>query len=101
MPTIDHGTVERLAHLARLDLAPEELAQYAGQLEQILAYVQQLSEVDTTDIDPLAHPLTITDVLREDQPQTGLSNDAALANAPARHEGFFKVPTVLEQGGGA
>ena len=98
MPTLD---VARLAHLARLDLSADELAAYHAQLEQIVAYVQQLEQVDTGNCDPLAHPLPITDVLRSDAPRDGLSTDEALRNAPARHEGFFKVPTVLDQAGGA
>ncbi len=101
MTTIDPQQVQRLAKLARLDLSDDERARYAGQLDTILRYVEQLAQVDTSDCDPLAHPLPLTDVLRGDVPAPGLDQQDALANAPARHQGFFKVPTVLDQTGGA
>jgi aspartyl-tRNA(Asn)/glutamyl-tRNA(Gln) amidotransferase subunit C len=66
-------------------------------LSAILAYVEQLNEVDTQDVPPTAHALPVKNVFREDVPGKCLTPDEALANAPARDGNFFAVPKVLEQ----
>lgn len=98
---IDPEQVRRIAHLARLELTEAEVALFGQQLAKILAYVEQLKEVDTEDVEPLAHPLPLTNVLRPDVPRPGLSQEAALQNAPDEEAGFFRVPEVLERGSGA
>lgn len=95
--TLDEQTVREVAHLARLSITPEEISLYAEQLSRVLNYVAQLNEVDTDDVPPTAHPLPLHNVFREDAPRDGWSVEAALANAPQRHDTFFQVPRVLDQ----
>ena len=88
--------VRWIAHLARLELTDVELATMTRQLTSIIDYVTQLQQVDTEHVEPLAHPLPIQNVFREDNPAPSLSVDAALANAPDRRGHFYGVPAVLE-----
>jgi aspartyl-tRNA(Asn)/glutamyl-tRNA(Gln) amidotransferase subunit C len=88
--------VRWVAHLARLELSAGELATMTRQLSAILDYVQQLQEVPTEGVEPLAHPLPIQNVFRDDEPAPCLPVDAALANAPQRHGDFYSVPAVLD-----
>jgi aspartyl-tRNA(Asn)/glutamyl-tRNA(Gln) amidotransferase subunit C len=88
--------VRWVAHLARLELTPEELALMTRQLGAILDYVQQLGEVNTDGVEPLAHPLPVHNVFRDDVPAPSLPVDAALANAPNRSGDFYSVPAVLD-----
>lgn len=94
---IDKNEVRRIAHLARLKLTDEEVARFGPQLEGILAYVDQLNEVNTETIPPTAHPLPVHSVLREDVPGQPLGVEKTLANAPARETPYFRVPKVLDQ----
>jgi aspartyl-tRNA(Asn)/glutamyl-tRNA(Gln) amidotransferase subunit C len=87
--------VLHVAKLARLTLNPEEVDLFTRQLNDILAYVQKLQEVDTTGVSPLAHPVPIFNVFREDETVPGLSRDEGLANAPAPEDGSFSVPRVI------
>ena len=88
--------VRWVAHLARLELSDAELAHLTPQLRAILDYVNQLQQVHTEGVEPLAHPLPIQNVFREDEPRPSLPVDAALANAPQRRGDFYAVPAVLE-----
>lgn len=88
--------VRRVAQLARLELTPEELEAMTRQLGAIMDYIQQLQQVNTEGVEPLAHPLPVQNVLREDEPGLSLPVEAALANAPQRQGDFFSVPAVLE-----
>lgn len=97
---IDEAQVRHIAKLSRLSLSDDEFRLFASQLGEILEYVQQLSGVDTHDVAPLAHPHEVTNVLREDEPAEGLSAAAALSNAPDRVQDFFRVPAILDGGGG-
>ena len=97
MSIIDDQTVRHIANLARLSVSDEEVARYASQLSRILEYARQLEEVHTTDVPPTAHPLPVKNVFREDQPHTSWPSAKALANAPDPHDGFFRVPKVLDQ----
>lgn len=85
-----------VATLARLDLADTDLATMTSQLSAILAYVDQLKQVPTDGVEPLAHPLPIHNLFRDDAPAPSLPVDAALANAPDRQGDFFGVPAVLD-----
>lgn len=89
--------VRHICHLARLNPTDEEVRQFTEQLSAILEYMDQLKEVDTTDVQPTAHALPIHNVLRDDVPGVSLTPDQALANAPQRDGNFFGVPKVLEQ----
>ncbi len=85
-----------VARLARLELSEAERATLTAQLGAVLDYVEQLRAVDTTGVEPLAHPLPVHNVFRADEPAPSLSPDEALANAPARRGPFFAVPAVLD-----
>ncbi len=91
--------VRHVAKLARLSCTEQEIQEFTGQLNDILNYVDQLSQVDTENVEPLAHCLPVHNVFREDQPGTSLSNDDALRNAPVRDGEYFSVPKVLGEGG--
>ena len=85
-----------VATLARLDLSDADLATMALQLSAILNYVDQLKLVPTEGVEPLAHPLHVQNVFRDDDPAPSLPVAAALANAPDRQGDFFGVPAVLD-----
>jgi aspartyl-tRNA(Asn)/glutamyl-tRNA(Gln) amidotransferase subunit C len=85
-----------VAHLARLELTPAERDTMARQLSAILDYVDQLKQVNTDGVEPLAHPLKVHNVFRADEPRPSLPVDAALANAPDRLGDYFGVPAVLD-----
>ncbi len=88
--------VAKVALLARLRLSREELATFTGQLNQIVDFVAQLRELDTTDVEPLAHGVEVRNVFRDDVRGPSLPREAALANAPERNVEAFLVPAVLE-----
>ena len=88
--------VEYLAHLARVELTPEELESFTGQLDEILTYVEKLKSVPTEGVPPTSHVLSLSNVFREDAVGASLSADEALANAPSREGPFFKVPKIID-----
>ena len=88
--------VEKVALLAGLNVSAEEIRQFADQLGQIVAYVDQLSELNTDDVEPMAHASELSDVIRADQPAPSLDREDALANATHHNEEYFLVPPVLE-----
>jgi len=93
---ISFSDVERIAELARIELAPAEKERAQSELANIVAYVGQLDEIDTSGVEPLHHVLDLRNVLREDEPQSSLPTEEALANAPARKGDYFLVPRVIE-----
>jgi aspartyl-tRNA(Asn)/glutamyl-tRNA(Gln) amidotransferase subunit C len=93
---MDIEQVRKVANLARLDLPDTDLAELARQLTAILGYMDQLKELKTDDVEPLAHPLPVQNVFRPDEPRPCLPVDEALRNAPARSGDFFAVPAVLD-----
>jgi aspartyl-tRNA(Asn)/glutamyl-tRNA(Gln) amidotransferase subunit C len=84
-----------VARLARIDLDPDELDTYAAQLAAVLDHAAQVAAIDTSMVEPTAHPLPLVNVLREDGPQPSLDRDEVLAQAPDTESGRFKVPRVL------
>ena len=88
--------IQHVARLARLRLEGGVLTQLARQLEDILQYVQQLQSVDTGEVEPTSHVLPLSNVLRPDELQLSLSQEAVLALAPASQRPFVKVPKVIE-----
>jgi len=94
--SLSQDQVRWVAHLARLELTDAEFDIMTRQLGAILDYVNQLQQVNTDGIAPLAHPLDIQNVFRADEPAPSLPVDAALANAPERRDNFYSVPAVLE-----
>ncbi len=92
---ISLNEVRRIAHLARLALSDEQCARYQQQLSTILTYMDKLSEADTGDVAPTAHPHGARNVMRDDEPGIPLGVEGVLANAPVADAPFFKVPKVL------
>ena len=92
---LTEAAVRHVAKLARLKCSEEEIHRFTGQLGAILEYVDQLGEVDTAGVEPLAHCLPVANVLRADEEGKSLANDEALQNAPQRDGAFFAVPKVL------
>jgi aspartyl-tRNA(Asn)/glutamyl-tRNA(Gln) amidotransferase subunit C len=92
MASIDREQLLHVARLARLELREEEAERLGAQLNDILAAVSKVSELDLTDIPPTSHPLDLVNVWAEDEPAPCLSVDEALANAPEREGSYFKVP---------
>ena len=92
---ISRADVEKIALLARLKLDPEQTQAMTRQLGRILEYVEQLRELETDDIEPLAHPLEIVNAIAEDQPEPPLPREDALANAPNHDGECYRVPAVL------
>jgi len=88
--------VKKVALLARLKLTDAELEKFTTQLNQIVGYLEQLQELNTDDVEPLAHPLPVKNVFRADELQPSLPADKALANAPKRDVEFYLVPPVLD-----
>ena len=93
---IKKDTIKYVANLARIGLDRQEEELFARQLNDILAYMQQLNKVDTENIEPMSHAVSISNVLREDTLKDSLLNNDALKNAPQKKEGFFKVPKIIE-----
>jgi aspartyl-tRNA(Asn)/glutamyl-tRNA(Gln) amidotransferase subunit C len=93
--SLSAAEVRKLALLARLDLSDDEVANVRPQLDSILAFVEQLTELDTTDVEPMTTALDVDNRWREDSQFDTLSNDEALANAPSQSDGCFLVPPVL------
>lgn len=96
MAAITRQEVEHVALLARLAFEPEELERFTAQLNDILAHVARLNDLDTSQAAPTASVVAgQTTPLREDEPWESLSRDEALAAAPAAERGLFKVPRVV------
>ncbi|MCH1441781.1 MAG: Asp-tRNA(Asn)/Glu-tRNA(Gln) amidotransferase subunit GatC [Rubripirellula sp.] len=93
--SLSAADVRKLALLARLDLSDDEVSSVRPQLDSILAFVEQLSELDTTDVEPMTTALDVDNRWREDRQFAGLTNQEALVNAPLHSEGCFLVPSVL------
>jgi aspartyl-tRNA(Asn)/glutamyl-tRNA(Gln) amidotransferase subunit C len=96
MPTLSRADVEHVAHLARLGLRDDELAELEGQLNHILDQYRVLSELDTEAIPPTAQTIELENILRDDVPGPCLTPDEALAGAPERSGDHFVVPVVVE-----
>jgi aspartyl-tRNA(Asn)/glutamyl-tRNA(Gln) amidotransferase subunit C len=93
---IDQETLHRIAHLARLELNPTEEASLLSSLTEALTWMEQLNELDTSNVAPLTHLTEAVNALREDRAQETLSHAQALVNAPKADEAYFRVPKVLE-----
>ena len=91
---ITREEVVHVAKLARLELTEDELERFAGQLNAILEAVGKVSELDLADVEPTLHPLELSNVFAEDEPRPPLSVEEALANAPDREDGAFRVPAA-------
>ncbi len=97
MTAITPDEVAHLARLARLQLSEDEQRRFAGQLEVILGAVAAVADVAAADVPPTSHPLPLTNVTRPDEVARCLPVDEALASAPSREDGRFRVPRILEE----
>ena len=88
--------VRKVAKLARLDMPEADLARMQQQLSAVLDYIDQLNELDTDGVEPLAHPLPVRNVFRPDEPAPSLPPGAALQNAPSKVGDYFGVPAVFD-----
>lgn len=93
---ITRQEVEHVAKLARLELSEQQKDMFTDQLSNILTYVEQLNELDTKGIEPTSHVLDINNVMRDDVAQESLPQDRALANAPDKAAGHYRVPKIIE-----
>jgi aspartyl-tRNA(Asn)/glutamyl-tRNA(Gln) amidotransferase subunit C len=92
---ITRSDVEKVALLARLQLTESELETITGQLAHVVAYVDQLGEVNTEGVEPMAHAIELANVFRRDEVAASLPRDEALANAPQHDDRGYLVPAVL------
>jgi aspartyl-tRNA(Asn)/glutamyl-tRNA(Gln) amidotransferase subunit C len=95
---ISRETVEHVAALARLGLTDAEIDRMQEQLSHILETIEQLRDVDTSQVDPTASVIALENVMRDDVATAPMEREAAMANAPQRDGAFLRVPTVLEEG---
>ena len=94
--SVDADTVRRVAHLARIAVADDEVEHLHGELNAMLAFVEQLSEVDIAGVEPMTSVMPMAMKMRKDEITDGGIADAVMANAPAREDHFFLVPKVVE-----
>ena len=88
--------LRQIARLARLHLTPEEMARLEPQLANILTFVEELKAVNVDGVEPTSHPLSLSNVFREDSPKPSLDIQAFLKHAPLAHGRFFEVPKIIE-----
>ena len=88
--------VHYVAHLARIALTPAEEEKFGAQLSQVLGYIEKLNQLDVSGIEPTAHAVPLVNVVRPDEVRPSLTNQEALRNAPAKANGLFLVPKILE-----
>lgn len=86
--------VEHVAKLARLELSEEEKIKFTTQLGDVLKYVEQMNEVDTSNVEPMAHAVDFVNVMRDDIVNYEQTHDELMQNAPDSENGFFKVPKI-------
>ena len=87
--------IVHVANLARLDLDEESIGKFAGQIDNILEYVDMLNRVETKGVAPTSHAISLTNAFREDKVKEHLDRNKALANAPEEEDGNFVVPKVI------
>jgi aspartyl-tRNA(Asn)/glutamyl-tRNA(Gln) amidotransferase subunit C len=87
--------VQYVAKLSRLEVTEAETAKYTQQLGNILNYIEQLNQLDTTNVEPMAHVLDIKNVFRKDEVKPSLTQAEVLSNGPEVQAGHFKVPKIM------
>ena len=92
-PQVD---IKRIARLARLDLSPEEESRFSAELGNVLDYVKLLEEVDGREVEPMAHAVPLSNVVRPDLVRPSMSHDEAMSQAPSQTNGLFIVPRIVE-----
>jgi aspartyl-tRNA(Asn)/glutamyl-tRNA(Gln) amidotransferase subunit C len=94
---VNKETLRKIAHLSRLELQEKDEAPMINSLNEILEWVDQLNEVDTSEVEPLTNMSFEVNVYREDAEKSTISHEEALKNAPHRDQDYFKVPKVIDQ----
>jgi aspartyl-tRNA(Asn)/glutamyl-tRNA(Gln) amidotransferase subunit C len=97
---VNDALIDKLSNLARLEFNPEEKEEIKKDLQRMIHFVEKLSELDTTGVEPLLHMGQEMNVLREDRPQGSVSRGEALSNAPDTDGAYFKVPKVIRNPSG-
>lgn len=92
----EHIDVSYVANLARIKLTDEETNRFQGQIDEILAYVKELGSLDISNVEPMAHPLPMTNVFRADEIKDSMDRQKAIANAPASRNQQFLLPKIVE-----
>lgn len=95
---VDRDEVLHIAKLARLRLTDAEVDTFGAQLSEILEYVEQLNELDTSNVEPTTHAVGLVMHLRPDEVESRLTHEQVLSNAPDQADGHFRVPKVVEGG---
>jgi len=98
---ITREDVDKIASLAKLTFTDEEKESFRGHLEEIVSYVEKLNELETESVEPTYYIQEPGNAFRKDEIRPSLSQEEALANAPGKAHGFFRVPKVIQTGGGA
>ena len=93
---IDRAAVDHVARLARLDLSEEERSRMQVELTAILEHAEKIQALDLDGIEPTSHAIPLRNVLRADEVRPSVSQEEALANAPAAEDGRFRVPKIIE-----
>jgi aspartyl-tRNA(Asn)/glutamyl-tRNA(Gln) amidotransferase subunit C len=88
--------IDHIARLARLELTNNEKEVFAQQMTNIMEYFDKLNELDTRDVEPTSHVLTMKNIFRDDEHTPSLSREKALHNAPGRIDNFYRVPKIIE-----
>ncbi|MCE2655801.1 MAG: Asp-tRNA(Asn)/Glu-tRNA(Gln) amidotransferase subunit GatC [Sediminibacterium sp.] len=94
---VDNKLVSHLAHLSRLNVAPEKMDKLVADMQDLVGFVEKLNELDTTGTEPLMHMGDSFNVLRSDEVKGSIDRTTALKNAPDHNGEFFKVPKVINK----
>jgi aspartyl-tRNA(Asn)/glutamyl-tRNA(Gln) amidotransferase subunit C len=94
---IDNATVDKIAHLARLEFNAEGKEQIINDMNNMLTFIDKLNELDTSNIEPLIYMSDEVNILRDDEIKQVITQDEALKNAPKHDSDYFKVPRVIEK----
>ena len=94
---INDDLVQHIAHLARLELQGEDLKAIKGDMENIISFMDKLSELDTDEVEPLIFMSDEVNVLREDVVEKTVTSEQALKNAPKKDSDYFRIPKVLDK----
>ncbi|MDF1612875.1 MAG: Asp-tRNA(Asn)/Glu-tRNA(Gln) amidotransferase subunit GatC [Stygiobacter sp.] len=95
--TIKKEDVKYIASLAKLKFDENEIEKFTEQFNEIISYIEKLNELDTSNVEPLAHPFESNNVFRNDELKKSASTEEALKNSPSKTEEFFRVPKVINQ----
>lgn len=93
---LDESTIDKIAHLARLEVKPEEKNELIAEMNKILTFMEKLNELDTSAVEPLIYMNNEVNVLRKDEIKTLITHEEALQNAPKSDSEYFRVAKVIE-----